>query len=124
MRQMAGVVPLHMRESAQSAAGAEGYIPRYRVLDGVYRSVEVNMTQTGGDTIMKDRQQAQCMFDRFGAEIYEGEEYFAGNEGNVFVCDSENFDPGNHVICDLVETMGTRWILEQLGYQKKTFCPG
>ena len=74
--------------------------------------------------MMKDTQQAQCMFDRFGAEIYEGEEYFTGNEGDIFVCDSENFDPGNHVICDLVETMGTRWILEQLGYQKKTFCPG
>jgi hypothetical protein len=74
--------------------------------------------------MMKDKQQAQCMFDRFGTEIYEGEEYFVGNEGNVFVCDSENFDPGNHVICDLVETMGTKWILEQLGYQKKTFCTG
>ena len=47
--------------------------------------------------MMEDRQQAQCMFDRFGAEIYEGEEYFAGNDG-------------------------TKWILEQLGYQKKTFC--
>ena len=72
--------------------------------------------------MMEDKQQAQCMFDRFGAEIYEGEEYFAGNDGDIFVCDSENFDPGNHAICDLVETMGTKWILEQLGYQKKTFC--
>lgn len=68
------------------------------------------MKQTGGDKDMKDKQQAQCMFDRFGAEIYEGEEYFAGNDGDIFVCDSENFDPGNHVICDLVETMGTKWI--------------
>ena len=42
--------------------------------------------------MMEDKQQAQCMFDRFGTEIYEGEEYFVGNEGNVFVCDSENFD--------------------------------
>lgn len=50
--------------------------------------------------MMEDRQQAQCMFDRFGAEIYEGEEYFAANDGDIFVCDSENFDPGNHVICD------------------------
>lgn len=40
--------------------------------------------------MMEDRQQAQCMFDRFGAEIYEGEEYFAGNDGDIFVCDSEN----------------------------------
>lgn len=45
MRQMAGVVPLYMRESAQSGSGAEGHVPRYCVLDGVYRSVEVNMTQ-------------------------------------------------------------------------------
>lgn len=45
MQQMAGVVPLHLRESARSAAGAEGHVPRYRVLDGVYRSVEVSMTQ-------------------------------------------------------------------------------
>lgn len=43
MQQMAGVVPLHLRESARSAAGAEGHVPRYRVLDGVYRSVEVGM---------------------------------------------------------------------------------
>ena len=64
------------------------------------------------------------MLDRFGVEIYEGEDYFVGNEGNVAVCDSENFDPSNHVIDDLVRTMGTKWILEQLGYQKKTFCPG
>ena len=71
--------------------------------------------------MMKDKQQAPCMFDRFGAEIYEGEEYFVGNEGNVFVSDSENFDAGNHVICDLVETMGTSWILEELGYEKRTF---
>lgn len=33
--------------------------------------------------MMKDKQQAQCMFDRFGAEIYEGEEYFAGNDGDI-----------------------------------------
>lgn len=43
MQQMAGVVPLHLRESARSAAGVEGHVPRYRVLDGVYRSVEVGM---------------------------------------------------------------------------------
>lgn len=79
MRQMAGVVSLHMRESARSAAGAEGHVPRYRVLDGVYRSVEVNMKQTerilqymrdfGSITQLEAIRDISCM--RLGARIFD-----------------------------------------------------
>lgn len=37
---------MEVEKTSRSADAAEGYIPGYRLLDGVYRSVEVNMTQT------------------------------------------------------------------------------
>ena len=89
---------MEVEKTSRSADAAEGYIPGYRLLDGIYGALEVGM---------QDKQQAPCMRDRFDAEIYDGEDYYIGNDGIVFISDDENYDPGNHVICDLVETMGT-----------------
>ena len=33
----------------------------------------------------------------------------------------DNHDPNNQIIATLVETLGTRHILEELGYEKRTF---
>lgn len=75
--------------------------------------------------MMKDKQQAPCMYDVFGNEIYEGDEYWVGDEGNMAdLSEPDNHDPNNQIIATLVETLGTRHILRELGYQKKTFSPG
>lgn len=72
--------------------------------------------------MMKDKQQAPCMYDVFGNEIYEGGKYWVGDEGNMAdLTDREDRDPNNQIIAVLVETLGTRHILEELGYEKRTF---
>lgn len=70
---------------------------------------------------MEDRQMAECMYDIFGVEIYPGETYWTGDEGAIADPGQENYDPGNAVIAMLVEQLGTRYILEAVGYAKSTF---
>lgn len=70
--------------------------------------------------IAKDPQQADCIYDIFGVEIYSGEEYWNGDEGIIADPGSDNYDPGNAIIGLLVQQLGTRYILEQLGYQRRT----
>lgn len=71
---------------------------------------------------MMDKQQVPCIFDIFGNEIYDGNEYFVGDEG-IMACpsQSENYDPNNQIIAALVEALGTEYIMEELGYEKRTF---
>lgn len=71
---------------------------------------------------MMDKQQAPCIFDIFGNEIYDGNEYFVGDEG-IMAClsQNENHDPNNQIIAEVVETLGTEYILEALGYERRTF---
>ena len=72
--------------------------------------------------MMEDRQQAPFITDINGAEIYDGNEYFVSDEGNMAdLTDREDRDPNNQIIAVLVETLGTRHILEELGYEKRTF---
>ena len=70
--------------------------------------------------MMKDKQQAPCMYDVFGNEIYEGGEYFASDEGNIAaVPSSENWNVHNALIEHLVETYGTNYIAEMCGLDKR-----
>lgn len=70
--------------------------------------------------MMEDRQQAPCMYDVFGNEIYEGGEYFVSDEGNIAaVPPSENWNVHNALIKHLVETYGTNYIAEMCGLDKR-----
>lgn len=69
----------------------------------------------------KDPQQARCMYDIFGIEIYPGENYYTGDEGIIADPGDDNYDSRNAAISLLVEQLGTRYILEALGYGKNTF---
>ena len=70
--------------------------------------------------MMEDRQQAPCMYDVFGNEIYEGGEYFVSDEGNIAaVPPSENWNAHNALIEHLVETYGTNYIAEMCGLDKR-----
>lgn len=73
---------------------------------------------------MQDKQQAPCMYDAYGVEIYDGEEYFVGNEGAVSLSLEENFNPRNDVISDIVQQVGTRRIMEALGYKRRVYSAG
>lgn len=71
---------------------------------------------------MRDKQQEPCIFDIFGTEIYDGGEYYLADDGAIAALGrSENFDPNNAVIGDIVQNVGTNFILEALGYEKRTF---
>lgn len=71
---------------------------------------------------MTDKQQAPCIYDKFGTEIYDGGEYYLADDGAVAALGrSENFDPNNAVIEDLVREVGTNYILEALGYGRRTY---
>lgn len=64
-----------------------------------------------------DRQQADCMYDIYGNEIYEGDAYY--DIDGTIVADierGENYVEDNNVIAALVEKLGTREILARLGY--------
>lgn len=68
----------------------------------------------------KDPQQARCIYDIFGTEIYPGEDYWQGDEGIMADPGTENYDPDNQIAALLVQQLGTRHILEALGYGRKT----
>ena len=64
------------------------------------------------------------IYDLFGVEIYAGEEYWEGDEGIFADPLDDNYDSRNNIISLLVEQLGTRNILEALGYVKKTYERG
>lgn len=68
----------------------------------------------------KDPQQARCAYDIFGVEIYPGEDYWQGDEGIMADPGTENYNPDNQIVTLLVQQLGTRHILEALGYGRKT----
>lgn len=65
--------------------------------------------------------ESACIYDLFGVEIYAGEEYWSGDEGIFAAPLDDNWDSRNNIISLLVEQLGTRHILEALGYVKKTY---
>lgn len=70
--------------------------------------------------MMKDKQQAPCMYDVFGNEIYDGNEYFVSDEGNIAAASpGENWTVQNALIAHLVETYGANYIAEMCGLDKR-----
>ena len=65
------------------------------------------------------QQQSPVGYDIFGDEVYKGDTVYFGDEG--MMCDpvDDNYDSGNAVMALLVQQLGTRYILEQLGYEKR-----
>ena len=68
----------------------------------------------------KDPQQSEphC-YDIFGDEVYKGDTVYCGDEGMMCDPGDDNYDSGNAVMALLVQQLGTRYILEQLGYEKR-----
>lgn len=64
-------------------------------------------------------QNADFIHDVFGNEIYEGNDYWLGDEGIFADPENDNYDSGNAIMSLLVQQLGTRYILEQLGYERK-----
>ena len=70
--------------------------------------------------MMKDKQQAPFITDINGTEIYDGNEYFVSDEGNIAAAAaSENWTVQNALIAHLVETYGTNHIAEMCGLDKR-----
>ena len=64
------------------------------------------------------------IYDLFGVEIYAGEEYWSGDEGIFADPLDDNWDSRNNIISLLVESLGTRHILEALGYERRVLEQG
>jgi hypothetical protein len=58
-------------------------------------------------------------YDVFGNELYEGSTIWRGDEGVMLDPDTDNYDPNNPIMTLLVQQLGTRYILDQLGYVKQ-----
>lgn len=70
--------------------------------------------------MMEDRQQAPFITDINGTEIYDGNEYFVSDEGNIAAAAaSENWTVQNALIAHLVETYGTNSIAEMCGLERR-----
>ena len=65
------------------------------------------------------QQQSPVGYDIFGDEIYKGNVFWYGDEGMMCDPGAENFDSSNPIMSLLVQQLGTRYILEQLGYEKR-----
>ena len=64
--------------------------------------------------------EAPFITDINGNEIYDRNEYFASDEGNIAAAlPSENWDVHNALIEYLVETFGTNYIAEMCGLDKR-----
>lgn len=72
----------------------------------------------------KDPQQERFAYDIFGVEIYPGEDYWQGDEGIMADPGTENYDPENQIVALLVQQLGTRHILEALGYERRVLEQG
>lgn len=64
------------------------------------------------------------IYDLFGVEIYAGEEYWSGDEGIFADPLDDNWNSRNNIISLLVEQLGTRHILEALGYERRVLEQG
>jgi hypothetical protein len=70
--------------------------------------------------MMEDKQRAPFITDINGAEIYDGNEYFVSDEGNIAAASpGENWTVQNALIEHLVETYGTNRIAEMCGLDKQ-----
>lgn len=58
-------------------------------------------------------------YDIFGDEVYKGDTVYCGDEGVMLDPDTDNYDPNNPIMTLLVQQLGTRYILDQLGYLKQ-----
>ena len=58
-------------------------------------------------------------YDIFGGEVYKGDTVYCGDEGMMLDPDTDNYDSSNPIMSLLVQQLGTRYILEQLGYEKR-----
>lgn len=58
-------------------------------------------------------------YDIFGDEVYKGDTVYCGDEGMMLDPDTDNYDSSNPIMSLLVQQLGTRYILEQLGYEKR-----
>ena len=65
------------------------------------------------------QRQTPVGYDIFGDEIYKGNVFWYGDEGMMCDPGADNFDSGNPIMSLLVQQLGTRYILEQLGYEKR-----
>lgn len=69
-----------------------------------------------------DKQQVRCGYDSMGNELYEGDAFWVGNEGTfVDVECGDDANPHNHLISMLLDTLGTRYIMERLGYVRRVY---
>lgn len=69
---------------------------------------------------MKDKQTVPCMYDVFGNEIYEGDTYFVTDSGNILApLPREDHDLNNGMLRSMVEELGTTYIAEMCGYEKR-----
>lgn len=71
--------------------------------------------------MFKDPQDAKFIRDVFGDEIYDGTDYWFGDAGIFADPDEDSYDSRNPIMSLLVEQLGTRYILEQLGYERRTY---
>ena len=62
---------------------------------------------------------APYCYDIFGDEVYKGDTVYCGDEGMMCDPGDDNYDSGNPIMSLLVQQLGTRYILEQLGYEKR-----
>ena len=65
------------------------------------------------------QQQSPVGYDIFGDEVYKGNTVYCGDEGMICDPGDDNYDSGNAAMTLLVQQLGTRYILEQLGYEKR-----
>lgn len=65
------------------------------------------------------QRQTPVGYDIFGDELYHGDAYYFGDEGVMRDPGDDNYDSRNAAMTLLVQQLGTRYILEQLGYEKR-----
>lgn len=73
------------------------------------------------DYTMDVQQREPVCYDVFGDEIYRGDVYWYGDEGVMADPGVDNWDSNNAIMTLLVQQLGTKHILEALGYEKRTF---
>lgn len=58
-------------------------------------------------------------YDIFGDECYKGNIVYCGDDGMMLDPDTDNYDPNNPIMTHLVQKLGTRFILEKLGFERR-----
>ena len=68
----------------------------------------------------KDLQNASpYCYDIFGNEVYKKDTVYCGDEGMMRAPGDDNYDSSNPIMTLLVQQLGTRYILEHVGYEKR-----